>query len=528
MLNTYFSEDQLTPLLISGVILITAIFTFRKSENLGLSLLVIGAIFIGYFAGNLNHYLELWDEQFHALVAKNMSSTPLTPRLFPEAVLPYNYTHWTYNYIWLHKQPMFLWQMALSIKLFGANEMAIRIPSILLHAVIPLFVYRIGKISIGKEVGFIAAVLITTSYFPLELITGEFATDHNDISFLFYVTGSFWAWFEYQRSKEFKYIVFLGLFAGGAVLVKWLMGLIVYVIWTITNLLSLRLATFKKEHILPMIQSSFVSLLVFLPWQIYIHLKYPKEASYELGLNGQHFFQAVEGHTGNFSYHFNEGLSTLYGSGDAIPFMILVGLILLIWKSNNLKMGIFIGVSVVFVYVFFSIAATKMLAFTIIVMPFLYLGLATLISFTIQLISEKLKRPTLYSIVIPAITILLGYTAINLNRLESKHTNKEPKEKQDWSMKTDQKELILDLKRTLNDGKYVIFNCNLSFYSNIPIMFYTDHIAYLHVPSREDIDIVKKKKLKIAIYNAGNLPEYILDDNSIRKIPTDTIMTFDY
>lgn len=528
MLNTYFSEDQLTPLVIGGCILAVSILTFRKSEKLGLSLLLIGALIIGYFAGNLNHYLELWDEQFHALVAKSMSSTPLTPRLFPEAILPYNYTHWTYNYIWLHKQPLFLWQMALSIKLFGANEMAVRIPSILLHAIIPIFVYRIGKITINKEVGFIAAILITTSYFPLELITGEFATDHNDISFLFYVTGSFWAWFEYQRSKEFKYIIFLGLFAGGAVLVKWLMGLIVYVIWSITNLISLRLGTFKKEHILPMIQSSFVSLLVFLPWQIYIHFKFPKEASYELGLNGRHFFEAVEEHTGDFSYHFKEGLSILYGSGDAIPFMILIGLILLIWKSNHLKMGVFIGVSVVFVYLFFSIAATKMIAFTIIVMPFIYLGLATLISATIQFISDKFKRPILYSITIPIITIILGYTAINLDKLESNHTNREPKEKQNWSAKTDEKELILGLNKTLNDGKYVIFNCNISLYSNIPIMFYTDHLAYLHVPSKKDLAIVKKNRLKVAIFNAGNLPEYILEDNSIRKIPIDSIMPFEY
>ncbi|MDG1147233.1 MAG: glycosyltransferase family 39 protein [Crocinitomicaceae bacterium] len=520
MLNFHFSLGQIIPLLVSACLLITSILSFKKSEKIGLTFLFIGAIALGYFASNLNHFLEIWDEQFHALVAKNMSKEPFSPKLFPEVVLPYQYTNWTNNYIWLHKQPLFLWQMALSIKLFGATEFAVRFPSIILHAIIPLFVYRIGKITLNKEIGFIAAVLITTSYFPLELITGRYATDHNDISFLFYVTGSFWAWFEYQRSKDFKYLIFIGLFSGCAVLVKWLMGLIIYVIWTITNLISYRLLFLKKAYSLPLIQASSISLLVFLPWQFYIHWRFPKEASYELNLNGQHFFNAIEGHSGDFTFHFTDGLSILYGSGDAVPFLLLTGLILAIQKCNNLNSRLFIGTSVVFTYLFFSFAATKMIAFPLTVMPFMYLGLATLIYFVIDFVALKLKVKAISIIGIPLLTILISFTALNLNRLENYHTNWKQNDNQNWAVKTKEKKFILQLKNLLNDGQHLVFNCNKAFFSNISIMFYTNHLAYIKTPSKQEIEHLKKKKKKIAVIDDGTLPIYILHDNSIKKIPS--------
>lgn len=528
MLDTHFTVDQMNPLIISASLLFAAVLTFRRYGNVALTLLILGALGMGFFAANLNSFLEIWDEQFHALVAKNMTSSPFTPRLFPEELLAYDHTNWTNNYIWLHKQPLFLWQMALSIKLFGPTVFAIRIPSIILHAILPFFVYRIGKIIANKDVGFIAALLITVSYFPLELIAGEFATDHNDISFLFYVTGSFWAWFEYQRTHQFKYLIALGLFAGGAVLVKWLMGLIVYVAWTITNLISERLNFFQKKNILPMIQAGSISLLVFLPWQIYIHMAFPEEAMHELTFNGKHFFEAIEGHTGAFSFHFTEGISILYGAGDAIPFLILFGLILLIYKCQDFHQRLFIGISVVFVYLFFSLAATKMIAFTIIVMPFIYLGLAMLIHLVVDKIAQTFNQPLIYAIALPVLTLFLSYSALNLNRIESNHTNLEPVDKQYWTTKTAEKKFILTLNDELNDAEYVIFNCNTSPFAHIPIMFYTNHLAYLKIPTQQDIELVKSKQKKVAVFELGELPEYIKQDTNIYKISVDSTLMRNY
>jgi 4-amino-4-deoxy-L-arabinose transferase len=58
----------------------------------------------------------------------------------------------------------------------------------------------------------------TLAYYPLELVAGRYSTDHNDLSFLFYVTASIWAWFEYQHTQNKYYLVLIGLFSGCAVL----------------------------------------------------------------------------------------------------------------------------------------------------------------------------------------------------------------------------------------------------------------------------------------------------------------------
>ena len=51
-------------------------------------------------------------------------------------------------------------------------------------------------------------------------------------------------------------------------------------------------------------------------------------------------------------------------------------------------------------------------------------------------------------------------------------------------------------------------------------MFYTNHLAYIKTPSKQEIEHLKKKKKKIAVIDDGTLPIYILHDNSIKKIPS--------
>jgi len=328
----YFSTEQITPLIISGIILLVSIAIFKRQQSLSLVLLFIGTIGIGYFIVNLDHFLILWDEQYHALVAKNLSKSPLNPTLYSEPLLDFDYKNWTANHVWLHKQPLFLWQMALSIKLFGTTELAIRIPSIIMHAIIPLFIYRIGKITLNKRTAYYGALLFAVAYFPIELVAGRYSTDHNDIAFLFYITASLWAWFEYEKSQKKYWLILIGLFSGCAVLVKWLMGLLVFVIWTITKTIVDSKGRFKIKSYLPILYFGIISLIVFLPWQFYISLVFPNESSYEYSLNTAHFFHSVEGHGEDIWFYFTDGLKKIYGSGDAIPLILLCGIIFLLIK----------------------------------------------------------------------------------------------------------------------------------------------------------------------------------------------------
>ncbi|MCB0481772.1 MAG: glycosyltransferase family 39 protein [Flavobacteriales bacterium] len=210
---------------------ILCLIIYEYKPRLSIALLVLGSFFIGLFAALLDPYLNLWDEQYHALVAKNLSTNFFKPTLYQQPLLSYDYQNWIGNHIWLHKQPFFLWLMAISIKIFGNSEIAVRVPSIILHALLPLLVFKLGKNVSNAKIGMYGACLIATSYYINELVCGKFSTDHNDLAFLVFVTGSFWALTEYEMTRSKKWLVAIGLFAGISVLVKWLMGLLAIFLW---------------------------------------------------------------------------------------------------------------------------------------------------------------------------------------------------------------------------------------------------------------------------------------------------------
>ena len=517
---SHFEPEQIIPLILSGVILISSVLLFQKHKNISLSLLFIGTLCLGYFIANLDHFLTLWDEQYHALVAKNLSKDFLKPMLYTDPVLGFDYKNWTSNQIWLHKQPLFLWQMALSIKLFGATEMAIRIPSIVMHAIIPLFIYRVGKIIKNEETGYYGALLFAVAYFPLELVAGGYSTDHNDVAFLFYVTASFWAWFEYQKSQNKKWLILIGVFSGCAVLVKWLMGLLIYVIWIITKTIVNPKQVFKAKSYLPMLSSALVSLIVFLPWQIYILTKYPIESAYEYKLNSAHFFQVVEGHAQSTWFHFVDARNLIYGSGAVIPFILLFGLIYLTLKIPNKTYKVALVSSVVFVYAFYTLATTKMISFTLIVGPFIYLGLGHLIGSLNLWIRKKLKIKILASVLVVLIPISAAYTALNLRKIENYHTDWKPRDNRNRAAEEMEMRFINSLKDQV-DGQYVIFNASLTVNGHIPVMFYTDNVAYYFIPTPSQIEMVKEQNRKVAVVDLGVLPDYILDDQSIKILKVD-------
>jgi len=515
----YFTLNQIIPL-ISGIIVLGLAIVFFRKNNIKISLVSLfsGAFCIGCFTALLDPYLHIWDEQYHALVAKNLIDNPLYPVLYKNPVLDYDYKLWSDNYIWLHKQPLFLWQIALSMKIFGINEFSVRLPSIIMHAIIPIFIYRIGKISLNNKIGFFAALFFSLAYYPLELISGKYCADHNDISFLFYITASFWAWFEYYNSKKNYWLIFIGLFAGCAVLTKWLMGLLVFICWAFT-FFSERKKLLQWRTYIPYIKSFIISLIVFAPWQIYILYRFPTESKFEFSAFSNHLFQIVEGHGGNFWFHF-EAIKMLYGPGFVIPIFLIFSLIILFRKLNSIKDRIFITGAILFVYLFYSVTATKMYSFCIIISPLIYLGFSTLFIAVINYFEEKHFKKYIKNSLFYVLLSLICFFIIDMKDIHINHTMYKPSENEDRILKLAERSLINNLDNILPDKKYIIFNTNFTQGGNIPFMFYTDHIAYRCIPSKEQCNEVIKKRYKIAVLNFGSLPDYIINDGNIIKIPT--------
>ena len=135
-------------LLVVAIVLysLSLLLLWQKRVSFAILILFFAALILRYWSSSLFPYLQDWDERYHALVAKNLAHHMLMPTLFENPLLPPVGDDWSQMHVWLHKQPLFLWQMALSIKLFGANETAVRLPSILLSSLLVPIIYRIGTL----------------------------------------------------------------------------------------------------------------------------------------------------------------------------------------------------------------------------------------------------------------------------------------------------------------------------------------------------------------------------------------------
>ncbi len=487
------------------------LFHFSDRKTLSVILLCAGCFVLGLYVCSLDHFLHFWDESFHALVAKNMVDTPLKPMLRLKAVLPNVYQDWTNSTLWLHKQPLFLWQMALSIKLFGVNEVAVRVPSAAMVAMLLFPIYKMGKITINESTGYYAAFLFSLSYFVHELATAFWPTDHNDIAFVFYVTCSFWAYIEYEKSKQIKWVVLIGIFTGCAVLVKWLMGLLIFGAW------GLSILTDKDKRIAFVNYIDFgislmIAAIILLPWQIYTWIKYPVESWYEYHYAKTHFTEGLDGHIGNALFHFN-GLKEIYGHGDLIPYLVVIAFALLVWRTKNKTYRIVILFSVIAVYTVYTLANTKMVPYCLVVCSIFYIAIGSAFNQIFLFAETKINTSKLFIKLISLVVLLgLGYADINFSNIDKNHLNSpENKDTYAYRVSMDTK-YIKDLPSKLGSTDYVIFNSPS--YEYLAIMFYTGINAYDRIPDEKTFNDLLAQNTKMAFYDDGKLPNYVLKDSS--------------
>ena len=504
--TTYFSDIQITLLMVASASLLSGLlFHIRGKEHLAVGFLLLTAFSVFCFAALLDPFLNLWDERFHALVAKNLMHHPFLPTLYDDPVVNMAYDRWDRYNIWLHKQPLFLWQIALSFKVFGISEFSLRLPSVLLGVMFVYIGYRSGKLLINKRAGYITGILIISNLYLLELIGGWQACDHNDFTFMVYVSLSIWSFIEYYFSGKKIWLYLTGIFSGMAILTKWLAGLLIYLGWSV---LKLQQKKYKFEDIKDLLTALGITLLIAIPWQIFTFLSYPDEAALAFKLNTSHFSTAVDGHAGTFWSHF-EVFYVLYG--ELAPFLIVPAFFFMYKKSRDIKMFSALLSLVLFVYLFFSLAATKMAAFSLIVAMIIFIAFASLFDGVLDHIKKTIpgKRITNFIFFISVIGIVL--MRFDIEHLQEKHTLW--KAENTWTrMLSHNKEVFQSLRLP---GNTVLFNVLGRHY--IEAMFYTGYPAYNFIPSKEQYDDLKQKGRTIAVFKLtdGELPDYLKNDSSL-------------
>lgn len=481
------------------------------------SCLFIAHFLVGWFAINQFDFLAPWDEQFHALVGRNLSENPWTPKLYIENPI-YPSTVWTHSELWLHKPPLFLYQIALSIKLLGASIFSVRFPSLLLMSLLGIIVYRLGILLFNNRVAMISSIIFCFSSYKIQLLFGMLATDHNDLSFLFYVSASIWSFVEYQSSKAKKYFGLLFIFAACAVLCKWLVGFMVYGTWLSFILLSKN--SNKWLEIKCLLKNFGLSILLVLPWHIYTFIRFPDLSWHEMSQNARHFWEVVEGHSGSWHYYIDL-LEVHYGFGA----LVIIGFILLSWFSaKNKPMVTALLLTLIVVFAFFSLAATKMMSFTYVLAAIISVLIAAGLDNLYISIKhfhpdkEKIIKP-MYLLAVAIMTLMV----LNLQELEKSYLN--PRTGRNFYQQSDnylhfrnelKKKMFVRLKSQIPE-KAILFNCD--YVSAISVMFFNPNlIAYNGIPDYGSYQNAIQSRYPIYIYDNGHLPWYFTANSQVKRI----------
>ncbi len=412
MLSSYFSPGQQATLALAFAFGLGAmVLHIRGQARWALASLTCAALVLRLFAAFLDPYLNYWDECFHALVAKNMIAHPLKPMLHTEGAMPVT-TLWAMQHIWLHKPPFFLWQIALSLKLFGLHPWAVRIPSALwMTALVPV-VYRMAQLMANERIAFAAALFTCFAYFPQELTAGAINTDHNDAIFIVAVACSWWALLEFFDAPNRKWALLIGLFSACAVLTKWYVGLCVFLPWG----LILMGQHFEGKKVRMFLLALVPVLLICGSWIFYIVARFPLEAAFEWGFKSKHFSEAIDGHSGPWTFHFDV-------IAQLIPpftwWLVLPALVWTAWSIKRPDHRIFLVSLIISVHLFFAFAQTKMLSYTMVLFPLYMIAIANaVIRILDHFIMERAR-----ALAAAICMILLSGSMLNIERTQADHTD---------------------------------------------------------------------------------------------------------
>jgi|WetSurMetagenome_2_1015567.scaffolds.fasta_scaffold24103_2 4-amino-4-deoxy-L-arabinose transferase-like glycosyltransferase len=520
-------------LVISGLFclfLSVVLFQVYRRTWPALLILMAGAFLLMVYCITMFDFLFLWDEQYHALVAKHMIGNPFVPVLNTFTYFPYDYQNWSGNHIWLHKQPLFLWQMALAIRVFGLHAWAVRIPDLVMEVSLVWVIFRMGSLVADRQTGFWAAFFFAGSDFLFKLASGCQFTDHNDVTFLFYVTLSTWTWLEFENTegarRKWMFLVLTGIFAGCAVLVKWLPGLMIFGGWGFYILIT-REQRVRMMSYTELILGFIITLAVFLPWQVYILNRFPVESYHEFRTSAGHFLTAIEGHSGDglgYRYYFNNH-PFIFGISWKL---LLLCIPIFLLTAKRKKQAAAVVFMIIAVFAFYTLARTKMPAFIFILAGMVYIILASLYSL-IEKAIELFIPARFFRILLFTVLLIAAFDGIF--RLNFKYTSL-------YSVNSDTSSCAFqrtifakwyqDFDKVIprdEQKNYVVLNVPPD--ECVQMLFYTDLKGVNYKLDKGLFYRLKQEKnVKIAyiVYPDETAPDYILQDSQVLKIYPENIL----
>jgi 4-amino-4-deoxy-L-arabinose transferase-like glycosyltransferase len=469
-----------------------AIWThLRNRPRLSLAFLLATALFLRLFSAS-SHYLHPWDERYHALVAKHLIEHPLVPTLYDPAILTYDPADWEANHIWLHKPPLSLWLIALSLKLFGTTPFAVRIPSIFLSTLGIALTYGIARRLFDNRIAFFAALFHALSGILMAQSSGWFSTDHPDTMFIFFIElGVFFS--VLQRGKfRWRYVILAGIAMGLALLSKWAAAFVILPVWLA---LMWDRRPFWKTAAAGLIMFA-IAVAMAAPWQIYTSRTFPTEYRIESSYNWKHLSTAVEDHDNGVFYH----LFKAYDFYGILVYPAIIVAAILFFKKRLPRGAGPVLVWFTLTYAVFTFAATKMGGYVLIAAPAVFILMALVLAFLQDAIARREGGRPWADAIFVAFAITAGVPIVQRLNLFN-HIPPEPS----WAA------ALRSVEHQLPSTPTVIFNDP----HPIETMFDTNAIAYEALPTTDDLHTVSAAGFAIVIIREqGEPPAIIPSDNA--------------
>lgn len=309
----------------------------------------------------------------------------------------------TLNYVkYFEKPPLLYWLNAFSMKLFGLNEFAARLPSAMSGLATVLATYIIALKLFDRRTALLSALfLATTAGFVIQsriILT--------DMLLTFCLTAALGAFIIATRREEWqrgggKNWYFFYLFSGLAVLAKGLIGFVFP-----AGIIFFYLLVTREWRILKRMRLASGLLLFFAvtaPWFIFVSLQNPEFAE---------FFFIRE--------HFERFTSTVHGryqpfwffipvlAGTMLPWSYFIpGALGRAWRDRHHESGqaaLFLLIWAVLIFLFFSKSGSKLVPYMLPVFPPLTILIANRFNSALEGRGREIKLAV----------IILGYTLILL------------------------------------------------------------------------------------------------------------------
>lgn len=474
------------PIALTGTVLAlaataAAVFLARRGEGVAgpLALLVLAAVCLRVPpAAHLG--LSPWDERYHALVAKHALESPLVPTLIAEPVSEPAPDDWRHAHVWLHKPPLVTWTIAGSFALFGVNELALRVPSVLSSSALVLLVFAIARRCASREAALVAAALAAWHARSLLLAGGLRATDHVDVGMAFAVAlgalAALRASESLGRSDFWPRVVLTGAATAAAYYAKETPAFVVLAV--LFAALAARGAGWRTR-VTASAAAFGVALALVLPWQLYVASQWPELAAYARARGSRYFLNVVDTQGGPWYYHLaNLPLDFGWLAPLAVAWLLVESL-----RGRPALRPLALWLALV--YGAFTLAATKMQSYVLIAAPAVFAALGW---FALDALPRRLHRI--------ALLVLAANAAAAVWAVEDPLAAKarDPS----WAREL---RWLGERLETLPPGKRVVYAVD----GPIECMFYTNATCVHDPPTALDVARARAAGFSVATYGPSAL-----------------------